>query len=133
MHWPKRSQRRIRVTPGSWIQVFRNRRLRPSHLKIAASLLVALAALALNRGRDGAQADSGSDAQSARPGDVEIAVHAGFGELTVLGLGAWVPFRIVLRNNGEGISGKLIVHAAAPPNQQSREFVEAISLPAHSI
>src|SRR5215471_15913956 len=81
----------------------------------------------------GVQADSSSQPESAPAGDLEMLVRAGFGEVTVVGIGVWVPFRIVLRNNGEPVSGKLIVSAPAPRNQQSREFVKEINMPAHSI
>jgi hypothetical protein len=99
----------------------------------ALLLLVAILVLLLDVLQPAARADSNSQPESGRTGDLEMLVRAGFGEVTVVGIGVWVPFRIVLRNNGEAVSGKLIVSASAARNQQSREFVEEVNLPAHSI
>jgi hypothetical protein len=96
-------------------------------------LFVAIVVVLLEVLQPHARADSNSQPESGRAGDLEMLVHAGFGEVTVVGIGVWVPFRIVLRNNGEAVTGKLIVSASAARNQQGREFVEEVNLPAHSI
>src|ERR1700752_4190222 len=100
----------------------------PSTLSRANTALVLLVAillvLLLNVLQPEAGADSNSQPESGRAGDLEMLVRAGFGEVTVVGIGVWVPFRIVLRNNGEAVSGKLMVSASAARNQQSRGFVE---------
>jgi len=109
----------------------------PSTLSRAHTALVLLVAillvLLLDVLQPDARADSNSQPESGRAGDLEMLVRAGFGEVTVVAIGVWVPFRIVLRNNGEAVSGKLVVSASAARNQQSREFVEEVNLPAHSI
>jgi len=70
-----------------------------------------------------------------RAGGVEIAVKAGFNSLDVNGsTGGWVPFRIIVSNQGEPISGRLIVRGESPanPNKQVREFVKDVQLPTGS-
>jgi len=104
-----------------------------SRVGAALLLFVAIVAVLLDVLQPHARADSNSQPESGRAGDLEMLVRAGFGEVTVVGIGVWVPFRIVLRNNGEAVTGKLIVSASAARNQQSREFVEELNLPAHSI
>ena len=63
---------------------------------------------------------------------VDIEVKAGFGGLAVSRLGGWVPFRIILTNQGPPIAGRLAVFAEAPSQQQSREFSEEVQLPTGS-
>jgi hypothetical protein len=65
-------------------------------------------------------------------GDVDIEVRAGFGGLSISRLGAWVPFRILVANQGPPINGRLVVFADAPSNHQSREFSEDVQLPTGS-
>jgi hypothetical protein len=72
-------------------------------------------------------ADTGSGT-----GDVEIEVKAGFGGLSISRLGGWVPFRILVSNQGPPINGRLVVFADAPSNHQSREFSEDVQLPTGS-
>jgi hypothetical protein len=63
---------------------------------------------------------------------VDIEVKPGFGGLAVSRLGGWVPFRIIVTNQGPPIAGRLAVFAEAPPQQQSREFSEDVQLPTGS-
>ncbi len=84
--------------------------------------------------RVGAQ-DAAAEPGVVRVGDVEIAVRAGFNQLDVnSNLGGWVPFRIMVSNEGEAISGRLIVRSESPanPNKQVREFVKDVQLPTGS-
>ena len=84
--------------------------------------------------RVGAQ-DAPAEPGVLRAGDVEIAVRAGFNRLDVNGYtGGWVPFRIMVSNQGEAISGRLIVRGESPanPNKQVREFVKDVQLPTGS-
>jgi hypothetical protein len=79
--------------------------------------------------------DAAAEPGVVRVGDVEIAVKAGFSSLDVnSSTGGWVPFRIMVSNQGEAISGRLIVRAESPsnPNKQVREFVKDVQLPTGS-
>lgn len=70
-----------------------------------------------------------------RAGDVEMVVKAGFNRLDVnSNTGGWVPFRITVSNQGEAISGRLVVRGESPsnPNKQVREFVKDVQLPSGS-
>src|SRR5215472_9518216 len=64
--------------------------------------------------------------------DVDIEVRAGFGGLAISRLGGWVPFRIIVTNQGPPINGRLTVFAPAPSQHQSREFSEDVHLPTGS-
>ena len=62
-------------------------------------------------------------------------MKAGFNRLDVnSNTGGWVPFRIMVSNQGEPISGRLVVRGESPsnPNKQVREFVKDVQLPAGS-
>jgi hypothetical protein len=64
-----------------------------------------------------------------------MVVKAGFNRLDVnSNTGGWVPFRIMVSNQGETISGRLVVKSESPsnPNKQAREFVKDVQLPAGS-
>src|SRR5215468_2944697 len=89
--------------------------------------ILALAAVYLVSARIPARADSGPG-----PDDIDIEATAGFEGLAIGRLGGWVPFRIIVRNQGPPILGKLVVFAEAPPNHQSREFAEEVQLPTGS-
>ena len=69
-----------------------------------------------------------------RNGGLEMAVRAGFGQLSVNRLeGTWVPFRIMLRNQGQPVVGKLVVRVELPSaDQEGRDFVRSINLPTGS-
>lgn len=84
--------------------------------------------------RAGAQ-EAAAEPGVVRVGDVELAVKAGFNRLDVnSNTGGWVPFRIMVSNQGEAISGRLIVRSESPanPNKQVREFVKDVQLPTGS-
>ncbi len=62
-----------------------------------------------------------------------MAVKAGFGGLAVNNFGGgWVPFRISLTNDGDPVSGKLIVRTEYQSNVQGREFSVEVQLPTGS-
>lgn len=70
-----------------------------------------------------------------RSDKIEMIVKAGYGKLEVNSWqGSWTPFRISIANQGEPISGKLVVLAKGSSNQnsQGREFVKEIQLPTGS-
>jgi hypothetical protein len=90
------------------------------------ALIVSLATI-LTGGPLLAWADTGPNAAG-----VDIEVKAGFGGLAVSRLGGWVPFRVIITNQGPPISGRLVVFAEAPSQQQSREFSEDVQLPTGS-
>ena len=89
--------------------------------------LIASLATILTGGPLWAWADTGPNAAG-----VDIEVKAGFGGLSVSRLGGWVPFRVIITNQGPPISGRLVVYAEAPSQQQSREFSEDVQLPTGS-
>lgn len=103
---------------------------------VSPSLLDCLTASAQDAPpQDASAQDAGAERGVVRVGDVEIAVRAGFNSLDVNGsTGGWVPFRIIVSNQGETISGRLIVRAESPanPNKQVREFVKEVHLPTGS-
>ncbi|HJQ67381.1 MAG TPA: hypothetical protein VKA70_00300 [Blastocatellia bacterium] len=97
---------------------------------VAPSLIYSLTAAAQD-----APAEPAAERGVVRAGDVEIVVRAGFNRLDVNGnTGGWVPFRITVSNQGEPISGRLIVRSESPanPNKQAREFVKDVQLPTGS-
>lgn len=63
-----------------------------------------------------------------------MTVRAGFGGLSVRdSTGGWVPFRIDLRNQGEPISGRLIVHVEiGGSSPEGIDFVRDVRLPTGS-
>jgi hypothetical protein len=66
---------------------------------------------------------------------LEMAVKAGFGRLEISGWnGSWAPFRITLTNNGDALTGRLVVRAQSSqgPNPTFREFVKHVQLPTGS-
>ena len=66
---------------------------------------------------------------------VEMAVRAGFGRLEVnTSGGGWVPFRVTIANQGEPISGRLVVRAESSQGASPtyREFVKDLQLPTGS-
>jgi hypothetical protein len=82
-----------------------------------------------------AHAQDGAEPGVFRSPDLEMTVTAGFGKLQVNPFtGGWTPFRISLVNNGNPISGRLVVRTESNPNPNSqvREFVKAIQLPTGS-
>jgi hypothetical protein len=102
----------------------RNLMLQAWSRKLALLALLVIS-LALGSARAPVAADSGSLG-------VDIEVKAGFGELAVSRLGSWIPFRIVVTNQGPPIAGRLTVFAEAPSSHQSREFSEDVQLPTGS-
>jgi hypothetical protein len=72
--------------------------------------------------------------QTVKNGGLEMAVKAGFGELSVNRLeGTWVPFRVFLRNQGQPVIGWLVVRVEFPTaDQEGRDFVTPINLPTGS-
>jgi hypothetical protein len=101
-----------------------NRKSAPLGTRLA---LIGSLATILISGTLRVRADTGPNAAS-----VDIEVKAGFGGLAVSRLGGWVPFRIIVTNQGPPIAGRLVVFAEAPPQQQSREFSEDVQLPTGS-
>ena len=83
---------------------------------------------------------SAQDSANQEPGvfrsdKIEMIVKAGYGKLEVSNWqGTWAPFRISIANQGEPISGKLVVLTTNSSNQsaQGREFVKEIQLPTGS-
>jgi hypothetical protein len=70
-----------------------------------------------------------------RSDKIEMIVKAGYGKLEVSNWqGTWSPFRISIANQGEPISGKLVVLTTNSSNQsaQGREFTKEIQLPTGS-
>lgn len=70
-----------------------------------------------------------------RSDKIEMVVKAGFGKLEITSWqGTWAPFRISIANQGEPISGKLVVQTTNSGSQtsQGREFVKEIQLPTGS-
>ena len=98
---------------------------------VAPSLLDSLTVSA----QDAPPEEPASERGVVRAGDVEMVVKAGFNRLDVnSNTGGWVPFRITVSNQGETISGRLVVKSESPsnPNKQAREFVKDVQLPAGS-
>lgn len=79
-------------------------------------------------------AQGGQDPQVTRAGDLEMAVKAGFGGLSIRdSTGSWVPFRIALRNQGPPISGRVLVHIGTDTSStQGIDFVREVNLPTGS-
>ncbi len=103
--------------------------LRRHSLLLLLALLVALPSIFPVSAQDGAE-----DGVFRSP-DIEMTVRAGFGKLQVdVFTGGWVPFRIALANQGQAITGRLIVRTESPPNptSQARDFVKDIQLPSSS-
>ncbi|HYP29275.1 MAG TPA: hypothetical protein VE262_21370 [Blastocatellia bacterium] len=72
---------------------------------------------------------------SVRNGGLEMSVKAGFGRVEIVGYtGTWVPFRIMVSNQGEAITGQLVVRTEADsdPTPQFRQFVKDVQLPTGS-
>ncbi|HLG14556.1 MAG TPA: hypothetical protein VJH03_08655 [Blastocatellia bacterium] len=77
-----------------------------------------------------AQNGSGSEPGVFRSDTLEMVVKAGFGKLDVNGFtGNWASFRIALANDGDPITGRLVVRAAAPSGTQHREYIQEVQLP----
>lgn len=82
-----------------------------------------------------AQENAGAETGVFRTEKFEMIVKAGFGKLEVNNwMGSWVPFRVTVVNQGEPISGRLIVHCESQnnPTPQVREYVKEIQLPTGS-
>jgi hypothetical protein len=98
---------------------------------VAPSLIDSLTVSA----QDAPPEEPASERGVVRAGDVEMIVKAGFNRLDVnSNTGGWVPFRIMVSNQGETISGRLVVRSESPsnPNKQVREFVKDVQLPTGS-
>ncbi|HVF88850.1 MAG TPA: hypothetical protein VNH22_02210 [Blastocatellia bacterium] len=104
-------------------------------------LLLALPSIFVStsaRAQDGATAEPASKPEgeaSVRNGGLEMSVKAGFGRIEVVGnTGTWVPFRITVANQGEPISGRLVVRgeSESDPAPQYRQFVKDVQLPSGS-
>lgn len=96
---------------------------------LSAIALLLLAILLVAQVSDSAAAQDGG-----RTGGVEMIVRAGFGGLSVRdSIGGWVPFRIELRNQGEPISGRLVVQVeVGASSPQGIDFVREVHLPTGS-
>ncbi len=84
-----------------------------------------------------------ANAQETQPGGtgvyhsdtLEMAVRAGFGRLEVNTFaGSWVPVRVTIANQGDPISGRLVIRAESSqgPSPTYREFVKDVQLPTGS-
>ena len=70
-----------------------------------------------------------------RSGGLEMSVKAGFGKIEIVGsTGTWVPFRIMVSNQGQPITGQLVVRTESDsdPAPQFRQFVKDVQLPTGS-
>ena len=87
-------------------------------------------------GREASAQDSQPGGTGAYHSDtLEMAVRAGFGRLEVNTFaGSWVPMRVTIANQGDPISGRLIIRAESSqgPNPTYREFVKDVQLPTGS-
>lgn len=67
-----------------------------------------------------------------RADGLELSVKAGFDGLGISPFGNWVPFRITITNQGEPITGRLVVHTETGPGQHVHDYVKDIQLPTGS-
>jgi hypothetical protein len=109
-----------------------DRRSRQLAFFLALALIGSASLIGLSRA---SAQETTPDQGVARTGDLEVVVRAGFGRIDVnYYSGSWVPFRISLANQGEPITGRLVVRteSAPSPKSQVREFVKDIQLPTAS-
>ncbi len=82
-----------------------------------------------------AQSEASAEPGVFRSKTLEMTVKAGFGKVEInYYSGIWVPFRIMIANQGEPITGRLVVTAESQPNPnpQLRNFVKDVQIPTGS-
>ncbi|HEU4389942.1 MAG TPA: hypothetical protein VFV34_19225 [Blastocatellia bacterium] len=97
-------------------------------------VLVAMSAVAIHGHAQESPGPAAPAQQTVRNGGLEMGVKAGFGQLSVNRLeGTWVPFRILLRNIGEPVNGRLVVSVeTSSGDKEGRDFVKPVNLPTGS-
>ncbi|HWC76150.1 MAG TPA: hypothetical protein VG778_01745 [Blastocatellia bacterium] len=120
----KGTMRRLIQGPRSWM------RRRTALLSIVMAFVVVFLSPGLK-----AQDAIPEGAGIFRSDTLEMAVKAGFAKLEVrTWTGSWSPFRITVTNNGESISGRLVVRTqfSSGTNPAYRDFVKDVQLPSGS-
>jgi hypothetical protein len=102
----------------------------PLHAPVWLVLIILSASLI---GTPAGHAQNGSTEDGIfRSDTLEMTVRAGFGRLEVNGFtGNWAPFRIMISNDGEPISGRLVVRSSTSSNPSPgyREFIKQVNIP----